>query len=76
MPKVVFDSQQFCATVKVWRRMNDFTIADLAELVKIPRSTLAFIENGDRCPTIAELSVLCSLMDFDVADFFKSPRKG
>lgn len=70
MSKTKFNCDRFLATMKVWRKMHGFSIFDMCELTGIARSTFGFIESGDRCPTIAELSKLCQLMDFDVAEFF------
>ncbi len=73
--KSAFDALKFMITLKVWRNMNGLTQRDVGELTKIPTSTYAFIENGDRPPTMAEFTVLASLMSFEPCDFLKTPEK-
>lgn len=74
MPKTEFDAIKFLATVKIWRKMHGFSMVDMAQMCDIPLSTYSFIEGGDRTPKIVELSRLCQMMDFDVAEFFKTPE--
>lgn len=71
-----FDAVKFAITCKIWRNMNGFTSAQMAELNGMAASTYSFVELGDRPPTIAELSHLCSTMGFEVKDFFKTPERG
>lgn len=75
MLKTTFDSVTFCATLKVWRKLNGWGSGEVADLAGIARSTYSFIEQGQRPPTMAEFSHLCHLMDFDAQDFFKSREK-
>jgi len=70
-----FDGMKFSVTVKIWRNMNGFTAAQMAELNGMAASTYSFVENGDRAPTMAEFSHLCSTMGFEAQDFFKSPER-
>lgn len=70
-----FDATKFAIACKVWRNMHTLTNRDMAELAAIPPSTYNFIENGQRCPTMAEFSNLCQLMQFDAQFFFVAPQK-
>ena len=70
-----FNALKFSLTCKIWRNMNGFTQRDVSTTCNIATSTYAFIETGDRPPTMAEFSHLCNLMGFEAAEFFKSPEK-
>ncbi len=72
--KTQFDALKFSLTCKIWRNMNGFTQRDVASSANIPTSTYAFIENGDRLPTMAEFSHLCALTGFEPTEFFKRPE--
>jgi len=71
-----FDGLKFSVTVKIWRNMNGFTAAQMAELNGMAASTYSFVENGDRTPTMAEFSHLCNTMGFEAKDFFSDERNG
>jgi len=73
--KTEFDVVRFSITLKVWRNMNGFTSREVAEAAGMAASTYSFVETGDRAPTMAEFSHLCSLIGFDAATFFKTPEK-
>lgn len=70
-----FDAVKFSVTVKVWRNMNGLTLRDMCELCGMSSSTLNFVENGERTPTMAEFSHLCDLMQFEACMFFKTSEK-
>ena len=70
-----FDALKFIMALKVWRKMNGFSVTDIIDLTGIPRSTYGFIEGGDKPPDMAQFSRLCQLMDFDAQEFFKTPEK-
>lgn len=74
--KSQFNGLKFQLTCKIWRNMNGFTRRDIAAFTGIPTSTYAFIESGDRSPTVAEFSNLCQMMGFDAQEFFKKSEKG
>jgi len=65
-----FDLLKFSVALKIWRNMHGFTIADMAEMAGIPKSSYGFIETGDRAPTMAEFSNLCGIIDFQPKEFF------
>jgi transcriptional regulator with XRE-family HTH domain len=71
-----FDAIKFSVTCKIWRNMNAFTVADMAQMNGMATSTYSFVENGDRMPTIAEFSHLCDTMGFEAKEFFKTAEKG
>lgn len=71
-----FDAVKFSVTCKVWRSMNAFTVAQMAELNGMATSTYGFVEAGDRAPTMAEFTNLCNTMMFQPKDFFKTAEKG
>lgn len=71
MPNVIkFDLLKFSIACKIWRNMHDFTIADMAEMAGIAKSTYGFIETGDRAPTMAEFAALCTIIEFAPKEFF------
>ena len=55
--------------------MNNLTSADMADMSGVARSTYGFIETGDRCPTIAEMTNLAHTMSFEPTDFFTEVKK-
>lgn len=71
-----FDAMKFSVTCKVWRNMNGFTVAQMAELNGMATSTYGFVEMGDRTPTMAEFSHLCNTMGFEAKEFFKTSERG
>jgi len=71
-----FDWLKFSVTVKVWRNMNGLTLRDMCELVSMSASTLNFVENGERAPSMAEFSHLCDIMGMEAQTFFKTAEKG
>lgn len=72
----IFDSVKFAVTCKVWRNMNGFTSAQMAELNGMATSTYSFVETGDRLPTMAEFCHICDTMGFEPREFFKKAKKG
>jgi len=70
-----FDGLKFSVTVKIWRNMNGLTLRDMCELVGMSSSTLNFVENGERTPSMAEFSHLCEVMGFDASAFFTTLEK-
>jgi transcriptional regulator with XRE-family HTH domain len=72
--KTQFDALKFSLTCKIWRNMNGFTQRDVSASCGIATSTYAFIETGDRPPTMAEFSHLCAIMGFEASEFFKKPE--
>lgn len=73
--KKTFDLLAFRTYLKVWRRMHEYSQADVAKSSFIATSTYSFVENGDRMPTMNEFCALCDLMDVEPTDFFVSKEK-
>ena len=74
MKKLIFDLTKLSEALRIWRNMNNFTMAEMAEMAGIAKSTYGFIETGDRSPTIAEFSVLCDIIGFEPKEFFNHEK--
>jgi len=72
MSKMTFNLDRLSDAAKIWRNMNNFTIAEMAELCGMAKSTYGFVENGDRCPTIAEFANICDVIGMPIERFFKN----
>jgi transcriptional regulator with XRE-family HTH domain len=70
-----FHKVKFHTTISVWRRLHGLSLDELSTLTEIAKSTLAFIEAGDRTPSMEQFVTLCNIMQFEPKDFFVSEDK-
>lgn len=76
MLKFYFDRIRFSVHVKVWRNLNGLTVRDLCELTGLSTNTVMGVENNDTAPHMETFLVLCSVMDINPQEFFKTAKKG
>jgi transcriptional regulator with XRE-family HTH domain len=72
--KYTFEADYFRTFVRVWRKMNDLNTRDMAELSGLAPANFNRIEQGDKCPDIAEFLHLCYVMDESPHGFFKEKK--
>lgn len=76
MLKFYFDRVGFSTYVKVWRRMNGLTLRDICELTGMSSNTITNTEQNEQTPHMDTFLVLCSAMDVNPQEFFKTAKKG
>jgi len=65
-----FDGLRFVMALDVWRKKNELSVNDIADLTGIPHSTYYFYQNSKKTPDLVHFCRLCQLMDFDATEFF------
>lgn len=75
MSNTTFNLERLSDAAKIWRNMNNFTIAEMAELCGMATSTYGFVEQAQRCPTIAEFAHICDTINMPVERFFKHGKE-
>lgn len=76
MLKYYFDRVRFSVHVKVWRNLNGLTIKELCELTGLSVNTVMGVESNDNAPHMETFLILCSAMDVNPQEFFKTAKKG
>lgn len=76
MLKYFFDRVRFSVHVKVWRNLNGLTIRELCELTGLSVNTVMSVESNESAPHMETFLILCSAMDVNPQDFFKTAKKG
>lgn len=71
MSAIKFNLARLSDMLKMWRNMHNLTVAEMAELCGMAKSTYGFVESGDRCPSLAEYANICDLTDMPIGRFFK-----
>ena len=72
---ICFHKIKFCVTLKVWRKLHQFTQGEMAEMAGFATSTYGFIEAGSNPPNMEQFVSLCKVMDYNPSEFFADESK-
>lgn len=61
--------------LKEARKAKDYTLRELEERSKVPRSTLSTIENETTSPTMDQMEALAEGLQMRITELFDSPYK-
>lgn len=76
MLKFYFDRVEFAVYMRVWRRLHELSIKEMGELTGLAYNTINGVERNENAPQMESFVILCSTMDADPKQFFKTSSSG